>query len=201
MSRKRIFTTPLAAAALFCTVTVLQASSFSISISLDENGHGNFSNTNGFNAALVSSQINDPGPGGLSNVLNYGLISPPGLIAGDVLLLDAGGVSDVIRFDPTTNSGSVFFYSLPGGGSLADIGLPTATEANNLSLSETIAETVGYTPIAGQPGFVTGSGGPVTYTFTSEETPEPSTALLLLTGLTVTAASLHRNRLRITRNS
>ena len=103
--------------------------------------------------------------------------------------------SDDIRFDSITGNGSLFFYSLPGP-SLADKGLPTAFETNVLSIAEVnlgggVFGAI-YTPTAGQPGFVAGSAGPTTYTFISD-TPEPSTALLLLLGLPV-MASLRRKR-------
>src|SRR6516165_8324985 len=42
----------------------------------------------------------DPGPGGLAAALTYNLLGPPGLVAGDVFLLEGTVVSDVIRFNP-----------------------------------------------------------------------------------------------------
>jgi len=48
------------------------------------------------------------------------------------------------------------------------------------------ANGVTYTPIAGQPGFVAGAAGPVTYVFLSDgQIPEPSSLLLLGSGATV----------------
>jgi hypothetical protein len=71
-----------------------------ISITVDENGHG--SGNNGVSLVTLPSALqNDPGPGGLSNVLTYSLVNPPGLTAGDLLIFEPGdGLGDV-AFDST----------------------------------------------------------------------------------------------------
>src|SRR5262245_613757 len=56
------------------------AQSFSISITVDENGNGTFTNTSGFFATLPFALLPDPGPGGLSSALTYGFLNPPGLV-------------------------------------------------------------------------------------------------------------------------
>ena len=128
-----------------------------------------------------------PGPGGLADVMTYGLLNPPGLVAGDLLLFDAdlGLVLDVIRFNPDENGGSLVFYSDNIGGfdALADTpGPPGAFYTNTFTIPEVGPEGnngATYTPIAGQPGFVAGAGGPVTYIIHSDSVPEPATLALL----------------------
>jgi hypothetical protein len=167
---------------------------FSINISVDEDCHGFFTNTSGFYSSLNCGVVADAGPGGLPAVLTYDLLNPPGLTPGDLLLLDPGTnmLSDVVRFNPTgapanPNGGSLAFYSisLDGFDSQADtLAPPSALYPNQLSLTESrIGTNVGiiYTPTAGQPGFVTGAGGPATYTIISD-TPEPSTLVFVACG-------------------
>lgn len=150
---------------------------FSITIHLDEAGNGTFDNTAGFHSALPFAMMPDPGPGGLPSVLFYDMLNPPGLTAGDLTVLSASGKSDVLRFDPTQGlngaHGGVFVYSDPSGGQPADVGFPTAQEANTALVTEAPDGTVTYTPTTGQPGFVTGAGGPVTYIFVSAPASEP----------------------------
>ena len=120
---------------------------------------------------------------------------PPRLGAGDIILFEQSFLqSDLLRFDPSTGGGTLFFYSNPNAGeetgALADIGLPTGLNTNQIGLVEVpLAQGFGaiYTPTAGQPGFVGGSPVPVTYTFISERisTPEPASLFLLLTGGTI----------------
>jgi hypothetical protein len=153
---------------------------FSINISVDENCHGFLTNTSGFSSSLNCGVVPDAGPGGLPAVLTYDLLNPPGLTPGDLLLLDPGTnmLTDVVRFNPTgapgNNLGSLAFYSDPLDGFDSQADTPTAPSAfypNQLSLTETQSGTsawVIYTPTAGQPGFVTGALGPVTYTIISD---------------------------------
>lgn len=163
---------------------------FSITVTLDENGNGVITNTNGFSSALPSMLAADPGPGGKSSALTYGLLNPPGLTVGDLKLFEPGGgtLSDVIRFNASSpfanQTGSLVFYSLADGDlDLADTGLPSAFYTNVATGIE-VGDGFSYTPTIGQPGFVANAGGPVTYNFTSPAaTPEPSTMALLGTVL------------------
>ena len=167
---------------------------FSISITLDEKGNGLFTNTNAFSSGLPSAMMADPGPGGIPSALFYGMLNPPGLTLGDVVINENGtGLpGDLLRFDPSLiingTTGGVFIYSLnDGDGDLADVGLPTGRNTNLITLTESAGETISYTPTSGQPGFVSGAGGPVTYTFTSSDNaaPEPTTVLMLSGGLAI----------------
>lgn len=178
------------------TFSVSAFAQFSVNISIDELGNSDFTNTAGFNAALPFALQNDPGPGGLSSALTFDLLNPPGLTAGDLILLEPDGqgtISDIIRFNPAElgpgeGTGALVFYSDIGEGAdaLADIGFPTALYEGNITLTEIGPEGDNgftYTPTSGQPGFVTGAAGPVTYTILSDgalAVPEPSTIALLL---------------------
>jgi hypothetical protein len=162
------------------------AQGFTITTTLHENGTGTLQNSNGFNAPLVGVPAPDPGPGGLSNALTFGLLNPPGLVGGDFIMTDPGlsPVSDIIRFNSL--AGTAIFYSLVGGGQLADTGLPTALNTNTFSMPENTLGLTSYTPTAGQPGFVSGAGGPVTYLIDSDSPAVPdlgSSALLLALAL------------------
>jgi hypothetical protein len=176
------------------TSRIAKSDPLTITITVDENGHGLFTNSDGFASALAFTLQNDPGPGGLANAVTYSLLNPPGLTAGDLVLTEGGITSDIIRFNPNQacsgTVGCLVFYSdkFDGVDSLADIGFPTALYANNLTFPETGPEGNNgftYTPVAGQPGFVAGATGPVTYVIRSDTAavPEPSTILLLATGL------------------
>jgi hypothetical protein len=112
--------------------------------------------------------------------LTYNLLNPPGLTAGDVLMLDSNqAISDVIRFN--ASNGTLVFYSLLGGGLLGDTGFPTANYTNILRIDENPLGATVFTPIEGQPGFVAEAAGPVTYSLTSAESvPDSGTAFALL---------------------
>jgi hypothetical protein len=135
----------------------------------------------------------DPGPGGLPNALTYNLLGPTGLVAGDLLLMEppTGSLSDIIRFNPAGTGNpnypaSVVFYSDIEAGeapSFADIGFSTGRYTNTVTLTELGREGnngIVYTPTAGQPGFVPNFA--VTYNIISDAVPEPSDALLALSG-------------------
>jgi hypothetical protein len=157
---------------------------FTVTVTVDENGNGTLKNSAGFNSALPFALLQDPGPGGLAGALTYNLLNPPGMVAGDLVLLEPGTqgeVTDVVRFNPQQNGGSLVFYSDfldDGKDSLADIGFPAQSYANSFAVFETGAEGnngFNYTPTAGMPGFVAGAGGPVTYVIMSDTptVPEP----------------------------
>jgi hypothetical protein len=170
------------------------AQGFSVRITINENGQGLLTNTGGAMTTLPVTFQTDNGPGGLANALTYALLDPPGLTEGDLLLSESpGAISDIIRFNPTEScsnlTGCLVFYSdnLDGIDSRADIGLPTGRYTNTVSLMEIGPEGdngLTYTPVSGQPGFVAGAGGPVTYVIASDSpVPEPSTIVLFGTGL------------------
>jgi PEP-CTERM motif-containing protein len=179
-----------ALATLLCVLgiaTAAAAQGFSVTITVDENGHGTLANSTGFSSALTFSLAPDAGPGGLSSALTYDLMNPPGLVAGDLRLSEVAGaaLSDLIRFNPGASTGFLVFYSdnAEGSDALADTGFPTASYANVLTLTEVGPEGnngITYTPTAGQPGFVAGAAGPVTYVIVSDAAvPEPATLTLL----------------------
>jgi len=185
------------------------AQGFSVRITVNENGQGLVTSTDGFMSTLPVTFQTDNGPGGLANALTYSLLSPPGLTEGDLLLSESpgGSISDIIRFNPTENCsntiGCLVFYSdnFDGIDSRADIGLPTGRYTNTVSLMEIGPEGdngLTYTPVAGQPGFVAGADGPVTYVLASDSpVPEPSTIVLFGTGMA--ALLIIRKRGQVTR--
>jgi hypothetical protein len=202
----------LLAGATFALATLGAASSASalvngnILLTVDENGHGTI---NGFGAPspLPFALQNDPGPGGLANILTYDMLNPPGLVAGDVLLQDGvgGPILDVVRFNPNEigpggGTGSLLFYSdnVDGFDSLADTpGPPGALYANNVTILEVGTENNNgafYLPLAGQPGFVAGAGAPVAYQLISDAVPEPATWGLMLLGVGAVGVALRSQR-------
>jgi hypothetical protein len=128
--------------------------------------------------------------------MTYGLLDPPGLVSGDVLLQDGAGgpILDVIRFNAGevcfASTGCLVFYSdnIDGFDSLGDTASPPGSlYANTITLLETGIEGglqgAIYTPAEGQPGFVAGAAVPVTYHLISDSVPEPATLALLALGL------------------
>jgi hypothetical protein len=163
-------------------------------IVVDENGNGAIDFRPGGPLFLTPGVLRaDPGPGGLPSVLTYDLLSPPGLVAGDLLLMEGvgGPFRDVIRFNPagTGSAGyraSLLFYSdnTDGYDSLGDtpgapsqiytnarVTLEIGTEGNNGAI---------YTPGPADPGFVPGFA--VTYSFVSDGSasaiPEPRSLVM-----------------------
>jgi hypothetical protein len=166
-------------------------------ITIDENGNGIGTLGPGFLA-------NDPGPGGLPNVLTYNL--PFNTTKGDVLLTDffngTVSVQDVLRFN---GNGTVVFYSDNIGGSDALADTPSAPRSIypvSVTLSEVGPEGNNgafYTPVAGGPGFFANAvGASGTYHFISDATsvsvPEPGGRALLAVFGTSGAVLLFRRR-------
>jgi hypothetical protein len=176
-------------ALLLVTAGSLHAQTPTVVINVQEDGQNTFTSSVSGNGSLAFLMAADPGPGGLALALTFRLGSPPALVAGDVFLFELGATtpSDIIRFNPsgTGSAGypaSLVFYSLLGGGLLADTGFPTSSYTNNLNITEGLTGLATYVPTAGQPGFVTGFA--VTYNFTSSAAigavPESGSNALLL---------------------
>lgn len=165
-----------------------------ITITVDENGNGTLVNPVNGLFLLPSFVAADPGPGGLAAALTYNLLGPPGLVVGDVLLVEpgtAGVLTDLIRFNP--NGTMVFYSDITGDGAnaLADKGFPTDLYANTRSFVEVGPEggPNGFTYLPGpnDPGFVAGAGFPVRYVIISDAAAVPEPGPLALCGLAALA--------------
>jgi hypothetical protein len=177
-------------------------------ITVDEHGKGSLLFPGGAPFPTVGVLAPDPGPGGLASALTYNLLGPPGLIAGDVHLIEPGTrdtLSEIIRFNPAGTGSpaypaSLVFYSdnADGVDALADTGFPTGAYTNIVTLLEVGPEGSNgafYTPGPDQPGFVAGFA--VTYHFISDDAvPEPGAAVMLLAGAPVIGAYMLRRRKR-----
>ena len=108
------------------------------------------------------------------------MLAPPGLVTGDLLILEptTGALSDILRFDSVRAGVFVYSDNFDGVDAPADVGFPTGLYPNMFTTTEVGPEGangITYVPIAGQPGFVAGAAGPVTYVFLSDgQIPEPS---------------------------
>src|SRR5258706_3718898 len=60
-----------------------------ILITVDELGTGTLVNPVSGTFVFPSSLAADPGPGGLASALTYNMLNPPGLVVGDVILLES----------------------------------------------------------------------------------------------------------------
>lgn len=147
----------VAAVLLACCLSA--PASADVSISVDELGNGTLNGPNGIFNLLMSTGA-DPGPGGLASVLAFDLRNPPSLVFGDVQLVGAEGVSDVIRFNaPGTGNpnypASLLYYSGGNDGAAHLVNTPTPPGAYYPNVIS-IPEGTVYTPGPGQPGFVAG---------------------------------------------
>src|SRR4051794_29738994 len=197
----------ISAATLLALPTKLQAQNTPL-ITLDEKGNGSLLFSGSAPVTLTGTLAPDPGPGGKSAALTYNLLGPPGLIAGDLIVLDAGMiVSDIIRFNPagTGSAGdpaSPGFSSPAGGGVPPGTRFPTGRYTNLVMMNESATDDLFYTPTAAQPGFIAGFG--VTYHIISGRAatvPDTGATLMLLglgvAGLLTLRGQLMRNRVSI----
>jgi hypothetical protein len=182
-------------------------------ISVDEGGTGSLTFPGAPPIPTTGVLAPVPGPGGLAAALTYNLLGPPGLVAGDLFLLEptTAVISDIVRFNPagTGSPGypaSLVFYSdntdIQEKPQLADTGLPTAFYTNQFVGREVVGggplglnHTFTYTPTANQPGFVPGFS--VTYFIQSSVVvPEPGPIVLgsVAAGAGLVGAWLRRKR-------
>jgi len=177
----------------------------SVVVNFDEQGIGTvlFPGTTPITLTTLGNVVDPFDPGSGLHPLAYNIVGITGVAPtdGDVLVLEPTtspqGLSDLLRFE----NGVLYVYSElpePGEGTqLADVGLPSLFQANQISEFETGPEPglnglFNYAPTAAQPGSLS---FPVTYNFVSDpaSTPEPSSLALIPFG----ALTLLRRRRQI----
>jgi hypothetical protein len=124
----------LAAATLVLSGPTAKAAPIGPTFSFHENGQGTLALPTGVVIPIPGVLTSDSAPGGLSSALAFTTHPQEQFfVTGDVFLLDAHGrISDILRFNPGTISGTVmtqliFLYSNDSAGLLADTGLPGAS--------------------------------------------------------------------------
>jgi hypothetical protein len=191
-----VFSLTFASTLFFTTVPAFGAT---LTYTFNENCDGVSSAGGAMNCQIWK----DPTSG--MNTIRYDLPASlvGGLTGGDLRVLEStalGDFSDVLRFDP--NLHSVFVFSDndtdPGEGALADVGLPVSIPGTQDFERELSPGIFGYSytpPDANSPGFIAGG---VTYTFISDEVPEPSTFLVMALPLAVMLLRRRTSRVRAT---
>ncbi|HEV3166670.1 MAG TPA: PEP-CTERM sorting domain-containing protein [Isosphaeraceae bacterium] len=167
---------------------------------VDENGHGTSVNTSN-NQMGTFPGTNGVDPFDPTNGLRpliYDIGTVPGMVVGDILLPEVVGnatLSDLVRFttNPLNGHDLLILYSdvEPNAEKdLADVGIPVSLQTNLLTFAEApgpngLNGLFGYFPTPNQPGFLPlpPGFGRVVYNIISDAAPEPSSIVLLGSGL------------------